>query len=164
MGQFAWSQAVLGRLDSLFTSRYNNSQLNGNILIAQNGTILYQHAFGYADREKKISNTLTSRSHLASVSKLFTAVAILQLKEKGKIKLNEPVNKYLPAFPYANVTIKHLLTHTSGLPDFQIFEPYYEQDPEQVVTNADLIPAVKKYGKLLFDPGEKWSYSSPGTA
>lgn len=158
------SQHVATRLDSLFTARYNKSMFSGNVLIAQNGGVLYQHSFGYADRENKMLNTKTSRFDLASTSKLFTAVAILQLKERGLLKLNEPVTKYLHDFPYDNITIWHLLTHTSGLPDFQIFEPYYQEAPRRILTNADLIPAIKRYGKVLFKPGEKWSYSSPGTA
>lgn len=162
--QPVWSQDVATRLDSLFTTRHSNSQFNGNVLIAENGAVLYQRSFGYADREKKFLLLKTSRFHLASTSKLFTAVAILQLKEKGLIKLNEPVIKYLPDFPYADITVWHLLTHTSGLPDFQIFEPYYQEDPKRILTNVDLIPAIKRHGKVLFEPGEKWSYSSPGTA
>ena len=108
--------------------------------------------------------TPSSRFHLASTSKLFTAVAVLQLKEKGLIKLTDPVSTYLPDFPYTRITVWHLLTHTSGLPDFQIFEPYYHQDPNRILTNVDVIPALKRYGKVLFEAGEKWSYSSPGTA
>jgi CubicO group peptidase (beta-lactamase class C family) len=162
--QSAFSQQAVTRIDSLFKARYSNAYFNGNVLIAQDGAILYQNSFGYADREKKILNTKTSRSHLASTSKLFTAVAILQLKDKGLIRLSDPVVNYLPDFPYATITIRHLITHTSGLPDFQIFEPYYKEDPKRILTNKDLIPAIKKYGKLLFEPGERWSYSSPGTA
>jgi CubicO group peptidase (beta-lactamase class C family) len=159
-----FSQDIAVRLDSLFLARFNKSQFNGNVLIAQNGSILYQRSFGYADRENGVLANKTSRFHLASTSKLFTAVAILQLKERGRIKLIEPVVKYIPDFPYTNITIWHLLTHTSGLPDFEIFEPYYQQDSNRILTNRDLIPAIKKYGKVLFEPGEKWSYSSPGTA
>jgi CubicO group peptidase (beta-lactamase class C family) len=162
--QSAFSQQVAARLDSLFSARFNKSQFNGNVLIAQKGTIIYQRSFGYADRDKDVLVNKASRFHLASTSKLFTAVAVLQLKEKGRIKLNDPIIKYVPDFPYTSITIRHLLTHTSGLPDFQIFEPYYQQDPKRILTNDDLIPAVKKYGKLSFEPGEKWSYSSPGTA
>ncbi|WP_198174924.1 serine hydrolase [Spirosoma arboris] len=164
LGQSVWAQPVVTRLDSLFSARHNKSQLSGNVLIAQQGTVVYQRSFGYADRENKIRMTKPSRFHLASTSKLFTAVAILQLKEKGLIKLTDPIRKYLPDFPYTRITVWHLLTHTSGLPDFQIFEPYYQQDPKRILTNADLIPALKRYGKVLFEPGEKWSYSSPGTA
>ncbi|RDC62518.1 serine hydrolase domain-containing protein [Adhaeribacter pallidiroseus] len=158
------AQPNINRLDSLFDSLHQKSKFNGNVLIAQNGAVLYQRSFGFADRAKKIRNTATSRFHLASTSKLFTAVAILQLKEKGLIKLNDPVVRYLPDFPYSGITIRHLLTHTAGLPDFQIFEPYYQENPRQILTSADLIPALKRYGKVLFEPGEKWSYSSPGTA
>jgi CubicO group peptidase (beta-lactamase class C family) len=162
--QSVFSQQAQNRLDSLFTERFNNGNFNGKVLIAENGLVLYKRSFGYADREKKILHDETSRSPLASTSKLFTAVAILQLTDQGKLKLTDPVVKYLPEFPYPNITIRHLITHTSGLPDFQIFEPYYKEDPKRILTNRDLIPAIKKYGKLLFEPGERWSYASPGTA
>lgn len=156
------AQSKFARLDSLFESRFKEGIFNGNALVAQDGKIVYQHAFGFADLRQMIPNQEATRQHLGSTSKLYTAVAILQLKEKELINLQDPVVKYFPDFPYANITIWHLLTHTSGLPDFQIFDAYYAAAPHQVLTNKDLIPAIKNYGKLLFEPGEKWSYSSPG--
>jgi CubicO group peptidase (beta-lactamase class C family) len=112
--QSAFSQQVAARLDSLFSARFNKSQFNGNVLIAQKGTIIYQRSFGYADRDKDVLVNKASRFHLASTSKLFTAVAVLQLKEKGRIKLNDPIIKYVPDFPYTSITIRHLLTHTTS--------------------------------------------------
>lgn len=159
-----FGQTEATRLDSLFTMRNKEAMLNGNVLIAQDGRIVYQKAFGFANLSKKIVNTTSSHSDLGSVSKLFTAVAVMQLKEKGKLRLEDAVIKYLPSFPYPNITIRHLLTHTSGLPDFQIFDLYYNEDPHRILTNKDVIPAIKRFGKLLFEPGEKWSYSSPGMA
>ncbi|TDQ11247.1 serine hydrolase domain-containing protein [Pedobacter metabolipauper] len=163
-GATAFAQTRSVRLDSLFTMRNKGGMFNGNVLIAENGNIVYQQAFGFANLERKIANTTSSRSDLGSVSKLFTAVAVLQLKEAGRIKLEDLVIKYLPDFPYPNIRIRHLLTHTSGLPDFQIFDPYYTDDPHRILTNKDVIPGIIKFGRLLFEPGEKWSYSSPGMA
>ena len=155
---------VVARLDSLLSARYHKLQFTGNVLLAQKGVVVYQRSFGYADRENLRLMTESSRFHLASTSKLFTAVAILQLKQRGLLNLTDSVVQYLPDFPYPRITIWHLLTHTSGLPDFDIFDPYYHQDPKRILTNADLIPALKRYGRVLFEPGEKWSYSSPGMA
>jgi CubicO group peptidase (beta-lactamase class C family) len=159
-----YGQNYRGRLDSLFSTRHKEGMFNGNILIAQGGHIVYQRAYGYANQEKKIFNRELSRSDLGSTSKLFTAVAVLQLKEKGQIRLEDAVVKYLPDFPFPAITIRHLLTHTSGLPDFQIFDAYYAEDPHRILKNNDVIPAIKRYGKVLFNPGEHWSYSSPGMA
>jgi CubicO group peptidase (beta-lactamase class C family) len=159
-----YGQAKGGRLDSLFSARHKQGMFNGNVLVAENNRIVYQQAFGVADIERKVPNHLLSRSELASTSKLFTAVAVLQLYEKGLLRLDDPVVKYLSDFPYPNISIRHLLTHTSGLPDFQIFDSYYQQDPHRILTNRDVIPAIVRYGKLLFNPGDRWSYSSPGMA
>lgn len=100
---------------------------------------------------------------LGSVSKTFTAAAVLQLEEKGKIRLHDPFVKYFPAFPYPNVTIYHLLTHTSGLPDKEeILLPIIEKHPDTVFTNSDIIPALKK--PLAFTPGSEWRYNNIGFA
>lgn len=105
----------------------------------------------------------TAAFQLGSVSKTFTAVAVLQLEEKGKIHLNDPYVKYFPSFPYPDITIYHLLTHTSGLPDKEeIFLPYLEQHPDTIFTNRDIIPALKK--PLAFAPGTAWRYNNIGFA
>jgi CubicO group peptidase (beta-lactamase class C family) len=162
--QQACAQDARARLDTLFTTGYATGRINGQVLIAQNGSVIYERSFGLADRQHKIPVSSISHFNLASVSKLFTAVAVLQLKEKGTLKLTDPVVKYLPEFPFPNVTIRHLLTHTSGLADFDLFDEYYDKDSTKVLTNAYVMPAIKHRGKLLFEPGDKWSYSSFGMA
>ncbi|MBN8821505.1 MAG: class A beta-lactamase-related serine hydrolase [Spirosoma sp.] len=156
------AQPTSQRLDSLFTSLQNEQRLNGNVLIAEQGKIVYQKSFGLARVNDKLLNRNDTRFQLASIGKTFTAVAVLQLYEQGKIKLDDPLINYLPDFPFATITIRQLLSHTSGLADLQIFDPYIHEDPKRILTNVDVIPALKRFGKLQFEPGERWSYSNPG--
>lgn len=150
------------RIDSMLTSLHKEHLLNGNVLIAEKGKISYQKSFGYANVESKVENNPDTRFQLASIGKTFTAVAILQLKEKNKLKLDDPASKYLPAFPFEKITIRQLLSHTSGLPDLQIFDPLVNEQPDIIIDNSRVLEALKKYGKLEFDPGENWRYSNPG--
>lgn len=150
------------RIDSMLTSLHNDHLLNGNVLISEKGKISYRNSFGYAHVESKIDNSPDTRFQLASIGKTFTAVAILQLKEKNKLKLDDPASKYLPAFPFEKITIRQLLSHTSGLPDLQIFDPLVNEQPDIIIDNSRVLEALQKYGKLEFDPGENWRYSNPG--
>lgn len=151
------------RLDSLFTSLFNQHEFNGNVLVAEKGNVVYRRSFGYADVGSKILNTDQTAFNLASVSKTFTAIAVLQLKQTGKLRLDDPFIKYFPDFPWKQITIRHLLSHTSGLPDYQIFEKAYSENPEKIYSLNDLIPALKNDSRgLLFKTGEKYSYSNTG--
>jgi len=155
---------VTERLDSFLSVMAQNQLFNGGILVAEKGKLLYTKSFGYADVEKKILNSDTTSFNLASVSKPFTALAVLQLAQKGTIGLDDPVVKYLVDFPYANVTVRHLLSHTSGMPELEKFEQaYIEQHPDELITNetayAHLL-AMK--GALRFEAGSKFAYSNMG--
>ncbi len=151
------------RLDSLFTTLTQNHEFNGNVLIAEKGGVIYKHSFGFADAERKILNSSQTAFQLASVSKTFTAVAILQLKERGKLKIDDPFVNYFPQFRWPQITLRQLLSHTSGLPDYQIFEQPYQENPTRIYTINDLIKTFNddKRG-LLFKPGERYSYSNTG--
>ena len=157
-------QAQSAEIDSLFNSEVQQFAFNGNVLITEKGKIVYDHSFGYADVEGARLLNENSCFHLASVSKTITSTVILQLKDKGKLRLDDPVIKYLPDFPYPAITIRHLLSHTSGLPDFQIFEALHREDTGRIFSNEDLIPALKRYDRPMPAPGEKWSYSNTGYA
>lgn len=149
------------QLDSLFQSMYHYGQMNGNVLAAENGHIVYKQSFGYADFAGKRLNGDSSRFSIGSVSKIFTAIAILQLKEKAKLKLDDPLVKYLPGFRYPTITIRHLLSHTSGLPDYELYGKLVDKDPEKIFSNKDILPALQLWEKpLAFTPGEKWQYSN----
>jgi D-alanyl-D-alanine carboxypeptidase len=138
-------------------------QFSGAVLIAKDGHVLFSRAYGLADRERKIPNTLQTRFRIGSMNKMFTAVAILQLVEAGKIELTAPLGTYLRDYPNRDVatkvTIHHLLTHTGGTGD--IFGPDFEAHRKELRTLADY---VKLYGKrgLEFQPGSRWAYSNYG--
>lgn len=95
-----------------------NRGFNGQILIAKNGTVVYEKAVGFADFRTKDSLNSNTPMHIASVSKTFTGMATLHLMEQGKLNLDDTLGKYFPAFPYEGVTIKMLLSHRSGLPNY----------------------------------------------
>jgi len=146
------------RLDSLFAAQ---KDFSGVILIAENGKPIYHKAFGYREFETQIPLQKTDIFELASVSKQFTAMIIMMLKEKGKLSYDDPISKYLQ-IPYKGITIRHLLTHTSGLPDYQdIMDKYW--DKSKVAGNPDCIEYLNKYAPPKhFEPGEKYEYSNTG--
>lgn len=153
------AQNSANKIDSLFLAGGNNESINGNVLIAEQGKIIYQHSFGFSDLEKRETNKPNSAFNIASVTKTFTSTAILQLREKGKLQLDESFVKYFPNFPYPTVTIRNLLSHTSGLPDLEIFFEPVKKEPGRIFTNADVIPCLKLYDKpLKFQPGDDWNY------
>lgn len=153
------------KLDSLFTQIAKNGDFNGGILVADKGKIVYQKGFGYADFANKISNTIDSRFNLASISKTFTSVAVLQLKEKKKLKLEDAFVKYFPEFPFPSITIKHLLSHTSGLPDLELYESVVNVKSDSIIRNQAIIPILKNWKKGVYcQPGEKWQYCNTNFA
>ena len=105
-------------MDEFLTAQSKYFKFNGNILVAENGEIIFQKSYGYSDFDTKRMLNDTSVFELASVSKQFTATGILLLMDKGKLKLTDSLRQYFPELPYSNITIYHLLTHTSGLPDY----------------------------------------------
>lgn len=161
ISHLVFGQTMNQRFDSLFNYLYNNQLFNGNVLVAEKGKIVYQNSFGYADYATKTPNSKDSRFHLASVTKTFTSVSILQLKEKGKLKLDDKLQSYFPDFPYTDITIRHLLSHTSGLSDDVFFETLVKD--KKIIFNKDIVPALKALKiQLLFKPGEEWEYSNTG--
>jgi CubicO group peptidase (beta-lactamase class C family) len=154
----ALSQELSNKFDSLFISQQNFS---GVILIAENGKPVYHKAFGYREFANQTPLQTSDIFELASVTKQFTAMIILMLKEKGKLNYDDLVEKYLD-IPYKGITIRHLLTHTSGLPDYQdVMDKYW--DKCKIAGNKDCIEYLNKYAPpKLFEPGEKYTYSNTG--
>jgi len=147
------AQTAGERLDAFFRSP--QTSLNGNVLAAEKGKIIYQRSFGWADAKNRAPNNDNSKFDIASITKTFTSTAILQLRDRGKLDLDVPLAKYFPDFPYPEITVRHLLSHTGGLPDNQIFEEPAGDAPDKTFTNADIIPALKSWKRpLLFKPGE----------
>lgn len=137
------------------------TDFSGVILIANNGTPVYQKAVGYRDFANQITLQITDIFELASISKQFTSMIIMMLKEKGKLSYEDPLEKYID-LPYKGITIRNLLTHTSGLPDYMdVMDKYW--DKKRVAGNDDCIAYLKKYSPpVLFKPGEKYTYSNTG--
>jgi len=159
------AQSKQTQLDSLFTSLSKNELFNGTVLVAENGQIIYQKSFGYANFEKQLCNDNNTNFQLASVSKVFTAVAVLQLMEKGKLKLDDEFKKFFPVFPYAGITIRQLLSHSSGISDQDVSAAINDYDKNNGTkhTNAQLIALLTDAKvKLKLAPGDKWWYSNTG--
>lgn len=126
-------------LDQYMQAAVNVNQFSGSVLIAKGDNIIYEKTFGTLDCAGTQPLDSNSTFQLGIITEEFTAAAILLLKDEGKLKLSDPITTYFPELPYSNVTINHLLTHTSGLPD------YYEQvmkdkwGTKRYATNADII-------------------------
>jgi CubicO group peptidase (beta-lactamase class C family) len=135
----------------------------GAALVSKSGKPIFTQAYGLADREHNVPNTLKTRFRIGSMNKMFTAVATLQLVQAGKLGLNDPLGKYLTDYPNKDVatkvTIHHLLTHTGGTGD--IFGPQFTAHRLQLRTLQDY---VKLYGSrgVEFEPGSRWEYSNYG--
>ncbi|MEK6782761.1 MAG: serine hydrolase domain-containing protein [Bacteroidota bacterium] len=153
------TKTFVERTDSLFATV---PDFSGVALVADKGKAIYHKAFGYRNFETKVPMDTASIFELASVSKQFTAMIIMMLKEEGKLEYDDLVEKYLPGLPYKQITIRQLLTHTSGLPDYQkIMDEHW--DKTKVAGNTEILEYLKKYhpGKQ-FEPGEKYEYSNTG--
>lgn len=147
------------KIDSLMATI---PDFSGTILIADNGKSIYHKAFGFANRETNQKMDTTSVFELASVSKQFTSMLIAMLRGENKLDFDDTIEKYLPGLPYPGITIRHLLNHTSGLPDYQKLMDE-QWDKTKVATNDDIIAYLKKFHPpSLFQPGDKYLYSNTG--
>jgi CubicO group peptidase (beta-lactamase class C family) len=147
------------QLDSLFSTV---PDFSGVALVADKGTPIYHKAFGFRDVNTGVPNDTTSIFELASVSKQFTSMAIMMLKEEGKLSYEDPLEKHISGLPYKWITIRHLLNHTSGLPDYQsVMDQHW--DKTKVAANKDNIEYLGRYAPpVLFQPGAKYEYSNTG--
>jgi len=158
------TQNNAARLDEYLSGQAKHYRFNGNVLVAANGKVILQQSYGYADFDSKRQLNDSSVFELASVSKQFTATGILLLKEKGKLKLTDSLRMYFPELPYPGITLWHLLTHTSGLPDYE--EAMNEKwDRDKIAFNSDMIAFLAKEKlPVLFAPGTQWTYSNTAYA
>ncbi|MGE5682389.1 MAG: serine hydrolase domain-containing protein [Bacillota bacterium] len=153
------------RMNEYFTHLSQIGAFNGVVLFADEGEVIYKRAFGYANFRKKEKLSVNSVFQLASVSKQFTAFAIMMLKEQGKLSFSDSIRKFIPGFPYENITIRQLLTHNSGLPNYMYFADDYWQNKALPMTNDDLIGMIiKNQPKEICKPGRTYLYSNTGYA
>jgi len=156
------TQKVNKKLDLLLQRINKRHDFHGSLLVAKNGKILYSNQIGYKDFRKKELLNEKSAFQLASVSKQFTAAAIMILHERNQIKLTDTVNTYFPGFPYENVTIKNLLNHTSGLPKyFWVAEHKWKQ--KTAPTNSEMMSLLESSNvQRFYKPGRNFDYSNTG--
>jgi CubicO group peptidase (beta-lactamase class C family) len=152
------------KLDHLFVALSQSGQFSGNVMIAENGKALYQKSFGLSDQEKQLPLNEDTLFLLASVSKQFTAIGVVLLKVAGKLRYEDELVKYLPELPYPGVTIRQMLNHTSGLPDYgPLMQEHW--DKTKYATNEDMIKMLLQYRPpAFFSPGQKYLYSNTGYA
>jgi CubicO group peptidase (beta-lactamase class C family) len=158
-GQTASVRGIADQIATYLSAFADTGNFSGAVLVARGDKVLFRRAYGMANYELQVPNTPETRFHIASVSKPFTAAAILQLQEQGRLNVADHVSRYLPDFPNGDrITLDNLLTHTSGipnvnnLPDYDLFARAPHSLPELVAKFADLA--------LDFQPGANYRYSN----
>lgn len=161
------SKKLQAAIRTFVDTTFQNGSLNGSILVAKDSQILYEHYEGfYGYKYKKDSISAASPFHLASVSKTITAMAVLKLVQDGKIKLDEPLSTYLPGFPKPAITIKLLLNHRSGLPNYVHYMDRLGWDKNKRITNQDVLDfIIARHKEIDIAPADKgFSYSNTNYA
>lgn len=154
----------ISQIDSFLNHANKHYRFHGNVLIGHQGEVIFKKSYGYKDFPNQNLHNENSTFQLASVSKQFTAISILMLVEQGKIDLEADIRNYLPGLPYENITVKNLLQHTGGLPNYMwILEHKWKK--EKIPTNKDLIALMKELKiQRFFWPGRRHDYSNTGYA
>lgn len=153
------------RLDEVFRKLRNTYGFNGAVLLSENNHVIYKKAYGYSDLKSREELSTQSVFQLASVSKQFTAIAVMMLKSKGLLSYDDKIAKYYPDFPYAEVTIRHLLNHRGGLPDYRWFLDPYLADKYEPVSNQQMMAHFARYKPTAyFTAGAHHAYSNTGYA
>ena len=149
------------QLDNYMKGQINVNDFSGNVLVAQKGKIIYERTFGLADKELNVKNNIEGKFQIGSLTKQFTACAILQLAEAGKLKLNDTIGTYFPGFPKGDsVTIHMLLSHTSGIRNYTDIPEFWRIAATPV--EKDSMIALIRRQPFDFSPGSNWNYSNSG--
>lgn len=150
--------SITNEINSLLRS----SGFNGTVLISRFGFVLYENSFGHKRGPQSEEINLETSFQVASISKTFTAAAVLMLQEEGLLSINDSVATHIPEFPYPNITIRHLLTHTSGLQNYLwLLERLWNRS--DLPDNEDVLNLfVRAKRPLNFTPGQHFEYSNTG--
>jgi CubicO group peptidase (beta-lactamase class C family) len=151
-------------LDSFLRAQQQFYDFNGNVLVAERGVVVYKKSFGVADFTSGRELNDSSVFELASVSKQFTASGVLLLVQEGKLSLRDTLRKFFPQLPYSGVTLRHMLTHTSGLPDYESLM-HEKWNRAKIAHNTDMITFLAdEKAPMHFAPGTQWEYSNTAFA
>lgn len=154
-------------VEEFIDSAFGGGHFNGCILVAKDGQVISEHYYGYTNpRQRTDTIKANTAFHLASVSKTLTATAILRLWQDGKLNVHDTVSKYLPGFPYAGVTIKSLLNHRSGLPNYVHYMEKLGWNKKQFITNQDVLNFLISHKAQIrvAPPDRHFSYSNTNYA
>lgn len=152
------------QIDALLKQYYDYGQLNGSVLVADKGKVIYEKGFGLANMEWKIANQADTKFRIGSITKQFTAALILQLVDEGKIKLDGKLSDYLPDYRKdtgGRVTLHQLLNHTSGIPSYTSRPDFFPKHSRDAYSVPDFVKTFAS-GDLEFEPGSKFSYNNSG--
>lgn len=155
---------ISNKIHEHYQKLFEQKLFNGCVLVAIDGQIIYQNAFGYSDIKQKTCLNLNSLFQLASVSKILTATAIMKLYEKKLINIYHPVKEYIPNFPYPDINVYHLLTHTSGLPNYLHLMPDIVRQDTILSHHSVLEFLIKKKHRLEFKAGKRHKYCNTNYA
>ena len=146
-------------LTYFFDSLLNSNRFSGGILVAKNGQVIYEHYQGDVFGDNQTSISSTTPFHVASTSKTFTSTSVLQLENRGLLSVDDSLQKFWPDFPYQGITVRNLLNHSSGIPDYAYFLPKYGWDKKITATNWDVLNTLTtKYPSLDFKTGSRFKY------
>ena len=153
------------QVDSVVRYLHKRRGFNGTVLVTKYDQIVYKGAFGYADFKNKDTLRTNTIFQLASVSKQFTAMAIMILKEQEKLHYDDSVQQYIPDFPYRGITIRQLLTHRSGLPNYTYFSDKFWPDRKVDLSNEDVLHLMAQHQpSIYYKPDVRFDYSNTGYA
>jgi len=150
-------------IEALVRRHAELEMFSGTVLVAKHDEVIYSGAFGDANKDHRIANRLETAYNIGSIGKTFTAVAIMQLVEAGKLKLDDKLGQHLADFPFAEkdrITIQQLLNHSAGLGNY-MEHPEYPNRMARIESIADILPLIYEQ-KPLFAPGERFEYSNSG--
>jgi CubicO group peptidase (beta-lactamase class C family) len=154
-------EAVQKKMEDYCSALSNLGYLNGSVLVAYEGNVIFSKGYGMANFEHTVTNTPQTVFRIGSITKQFTATAILLLQELDLIHINDPISNCLPDYPNGEkITIHHLLTHTSGIPSFTSFIDYKKIMKHPTTLEEGV--SKFKHLPLVFEPGEKYEYSNSG--
>ncbi len=163
-GQVLPAQSKQEKLTEIMKTYHKYNMFDGAVLVAENGKIIYKDAYGLANREWNIPNSTDTKFMIGSISKPITATLVLILVQKKLLSLDKTIEDYLPAFknkPASKVTIKQLLSHTSGIPNYDIIKDFFPQISRQYFKRDEYVKIFMD-SALAFEPGTRYMYSSWG--
>jgi len=149
-------------VDAMFAETTSSATPGAAIIVIQDGKVLQKSAYGMADLERGVPFEIDTSTRLGSVSKQFTAMAIMMLEEEGRLGYDDPITRFLPEISRVGdaITIRNLLNHTGGLPDY--YDVMVEVTGVERPLTRHALDTYAKWGEPLFAPGERYEYSNPG--